>query len=112
MKKIEAIIQPFQLDDVKEALSAAGAKGLTVCEVIGFGGQRKRTELYRGREYVIDFLPKVKLEIIVIDEIAEQVAESIERAARTGRNADAKILVMSIDNAIRIRTGEHGANAL
>jgi nitrogen regulatory protein P-II 1 len=112
MKKIEAVIQRFKLDEVKEALSAVGTQGLTVCEVIGFGGQRERTELYRGREYVIDFLPKIKLEIIVIDEIATLVAETIERAARTGRNADGKILVMPIDDAIRIRTGERGANAL
>jgi nitrogen regulatory protein P-II 1 len=112
MKKIEVIIQPFQLDDVKEALSAVGTQGLTVCEVIGFRGQRERTELYRGREYVIDFLPMVKLEIIVIDEIATLVAETVERTARIGRNGDGKILVMPIDDAIRIRTGERGANAL
>jgi nitrogen regulatory protein P-II 1 len=95
MKKIEAIIQPFKLDDVKEALSALGTQGLTVSEVIGFSSQRERTELYRGREYLVNFLPQVKLEIIVIDEIAAQVAETIEREARTGRNFDGKILVMS-----------------
>jgi nitrogen regulatory protein P-II 1 len=112
MKKIEAIIQPFKLDDVKEALSALGTQGLTVGEVIGFSGQKERIALYRGREYVVDFLPQVKLEIIVIDEIAGQVAETIERAAHTGRNFAGMILVMSIDDAIRIGTGERGANAL
>jgi nitrogen regulatory protein P-II 1 len=112
MKKVEAVIQPFELDDVKEALSAVGTQGLTVCEVIGYCGRQERAELYRGQEYVIDFLPKVKLEIIVIDEIATLVAETIERAAGPGREADAKILVMPIADAIRIRTGERGANAV
>jgi nitrogen regulatory protein P-II 1 len=112
MNKIETVIQPLKLDDVKEALSAVGTQGLTVREVIGYRGRQERTELYRGQEYVIDFLPKVKLEIIVIDEIATLVAETIERAVRTGPKVDIRILVMPIDDAIRIRTGKRGANAL
>jgi nitrogen regulatory protein P-II 1 len=112
MKKIEAIIHPFTLDEVKEALSAVGIKGLTVSEVLGFRGHKERTELYMGREYVVDFLPSIKLEIIAIDEMAVQVAETIERAARIGEHADPRIIVSSIDDAIRIRTGERGANAL
>ena len=112
MKKIEAVIQPFKLDDVKEALSAIGTQGLTVHEVIGFFGRRERTEIYRGQEYVIDFLPQVKLEVIVIDELAAQVVQIIEREARTGAEFDGKILVLPIDEAVRIRTGERGASAL
>jgi len=112
MKKVEAIIRPFKLDEVKEALSAAGVQGLTVSEVIGFGGQKEHTELYKDREYVIDFLPQVKLAIIVIDEIAAQVAETIGRAALTGRKGGGKIFVVPLDDAVRIGTGEHGARAL
>jgi nitrogen regulatory protein P-II 1 len=112
MKKVEAIIKAFKLDEVKEALSAVGAQGLTVSEVIAFGRQSEHAGLYRGRTCVVDSLPQVKLEIVVIDEIAAQVAETIERAARTGRNDDGKVLVMPIDDAVRIRTGERGAKAL
>jgi nitrogen regulatory protein P-II 1 len=112
MKKVEAIIKPFKLDEVKEALSSIGVQGLTVSEVKGFGRQKGHTELYRGAEYVVDFLPKVKLEIIVADELANQVVETIERAARTGRIGDGKIFVMPMEEVVRIRTGERGANAL
>ncbi len=112
MKKVEAIIKPFKLDEVKEALSSIGVQGLTVSEVKGFGRQKGHTELYRGAEYVVDFLPKVKLEIIVSDELAGQVVETIERAARTGRIGDGKIFVMSMEEVVRIRTGERGVNAL
>jgi nitrogen regulatory protein P-II 1 len=112
MKKVEAIIKPFKLDEVKEALSSIGVQGLTVSEVKGFGRQKGHTELYRGAEYVVDFLPKVKLEIIVSDELAAQVVETIERAARTGRIGDGKIFVMPIDHAVRIRTGESDSDAL
>jgi nitrogen regulatory protein P-II 1 len=112
MKKVEAIIKPFKLDEVKEALSSIGVQGLTVSEVKGFGRQKGHTELYRGAEYVVDFLPKVKLEIIVADETAAQVVETIERAARTGRIGDGKIFVMPMEEVVRIRTGERGANAL
>jgi nitrogen regulatory protein P-II 1 len=112
MKKVEAIIKPFKLDEVKEALSSIGVQGLTVSEVKGFGRQKGHTELYRGAEYVVDFLPKVKLEIIVADELAGQVVETIERAARTGRIGDGKIFVMPMEEVVRIRTGERGANAL
>ena len=112
MKKVEAIIKPFKLDEVKEALSSIGVQGLTVSEVKGFGRQKGHTELYRGAEYVVDFLPKVKLEIIVSDELAAQVVETIERAARTGRIGDGKIFVMPMEDVVRIRTGERGPNAL
>ena len=112
MKKVEAIIKPFKLDEVKEALSSVGVQGLTVSEVKGFGRQKGHTELYRGAEYVVDFLPKVKLEIIVADEMAAQVVETIERAARTGRIGDGKIFVMPMEDVVRIRTGERGSNAL
>lgn len=112
MKKVEAIIKPFKLDEVKEALSSIGVQGLTVSEVKGFGRQKGHTELYRGAEYVVDFLPKVKLEIIVADEMTTQVVETIERAARTGRIGDGKIFVMPMEEVVRIRTGERGANAL
>ena len=112
MKKVEAIIKPFKLDEVKEALSSIGVQGLTVSEVKGFGRQKGHTELYRGAEYVVDFLPKVKLEIIVADDLASQVVETIERAARTGRIGDGKIFVSKIDEAIRIRNDERGESAL
>ncbi|HYA35268.1 MAG TPA: P-II family nitrogen regulator [Candidatus Binataceae bacterium] len=112
MKKVEAIIKPFKLDEVKEALSSIGVQGLTVSEVKGFGRQKGHTELYRGAEYVVDFLPKVKLEIVVSDELATQVVETIERSARTGRIGDGKIFVMPMEEVIRIRTGERGGQAL
>ena len=112
MKKIEATIKPFKLDDVKEALSAIGVRGLTISEVKGFGPQRGHAELYRDREYVVDFMPKIKLEIIVTDELAEHAIETIGHTARTGRVGNGKIFIMPIDDVIRIRTGERGANAL
>ena len=112
MKYVWAIIKPFKLDEVKEALSSIGVQGLTVSEVKGFGRQKGHTELYRGAEYVVDFLPKVKVEIIVSDELAVQVVETIERAARTGRIGDGKIFVMAMEEVVRIRTGERGINAL
>ena len=112
MKKVEAIIKPFKLDEVKEALSSIGVQGLTVSEVKGFGRQKGHTELYRGAEYVVDFLPKVKLEIIVGDELTVQVVETIERAARTGRIGDGKIFVTPMEEVVRIRTGERGPNAI
>jgi nitrogen regulatory protein P-II 1 len=112
MKKIEAIIKPFKLDEVKESLSGIGVQGLTVTEVKGFGRQKGHTELYRGAEYVVDFLPKVKLEIIVSDDKVTEVVETIEKAAKTGRIGDGKIFISAIDNAIRIRTGETGTDAI
>jgi len=112
MKKVEAIIKPFKLDEVKEALSTIGIQGLTVTEVKGFGRQKGHTELYRGAEYVVDFLPKVKLEIIVTNEKVSQVVETIEKAAKTGRIGDGKIFVLPMDEVIRIRTGERGGDAI
>ena len=112
MKKVEAIIKPFKLDEVKEALSGAGVQGITVSEVKGFGRQRGHTELYRGAEYVVDFLPKVKLEIIVKDDQLESVIEAIGLAAKTGRIGDGKIFVTSVEEVVRIRTGETGESAL
>ncbi|HVN85013.1 MAG TPA: P-II family nitrogen regulator [Candidatus Binatia bacterium] len=112
MKKVEAVIKPFKLDEVKEALSGIGIQGLTVSEVKGFGRQKGHTELYRGAEYVVDFLPKVKLEIIVRDDIVPQVVETIEKAAKTGRIGDGKIFVLAVDDVVRIRTGERGADAI
>jgi nitrogen regulatory protein P-II 1 len=112
MKKVEAIIKPFKLDEVKESLSGIGVQGLTVSEVKGFGRQKGHTELYRGAEYVVDFLPKVKLEIIVRDEQVVEVVENIEKAAKTGRIGDGKIFVLPIDEVIRIRTGERGSDAI
>ncbi len=112
MKYVWAIIKPFKLDEVKEALSSIGVQGLTVSEVKGFGRQKGHTELYRGAEYVVDFLPKVKVEIIVSDELAPQVVETIERSARTGRIGDGKIFVMPMEEVVRIRTGERGQAAL
>ena len=112
MKKVEAIIKPFKLDEVKEALSAIGVQGITVSEVKGFGRQKGHTELYRGAEYVVDFLPKVKLDIIVADELVPQVVEAIQRAAKTGRIGDGKIFVLPIEDVVRIRTGERGSDAL
>ena len=112
MKKIEAIIKPFKLDEVKEALNEVGLKGLTVLEAKGFGRQKGHTELYRGAEYVVDFLPKVKIELVIEDNLAERAIEAIQQAAHTGRIGDGKIFVSTIDEAIRIRTGERGADAV
>ena len=112
MKKVEAIIKPFKLDEVKEALSSIGVQGITVSEVKGFGRQKGHTELYRGAEYVVDFLPKVKLDIIVSDELVPQVVEAIQRAAKTGRIGDGKIFVLPIEDVVRIRTGERGGDAI
>ena len=112
MKKVEAIIKPFKLDEVKEALSGVGVQGITVTEVKGFGRQRGHTELYRGAEYVVDFLPKVKLEIIVKDDQVEPVIEAIAAAAKTGRIGDGKIFVTDVGEVVRIRTGETGEAAL
>jgi nitrogen regulatory protein P-II 1 len=112
MKKIEAIVKPFKLDEVREALSELGVTGLTVTEVKGFGRQKGHTELYRGAEYVIDFLPKVKIEVVVEDSLADNVVEAIENAARTGRIGDGKIFVIDVEQAIRIRTGDRGSDAI
>lgn len=112
MKKIEAIIKPFKLDEVKEALHEVGLQGITVLEAKGFGRQKGHTELYRGAEYVVDFLPKVKIEVICEDSVAERAVEAIMNAARTGRIGDGKIFISTIDDAIRIRTGEKGETAI
>ena len=112
MKKVEAIIKPFKLDEVREALSEIGVTGLTVTEVKGFGRQKGHTELYRGAEYVVDFLPKVKLEAAIKAELLEQVIEAIEKSANTGKIGDGKIFVFDLEQVIRIRTGETGAEAL
>ncbi|MGB1548357.1 MAG: P-II family nitrogen regulator [Alphaproteobacteria bacterium] len=112
MKKIEAIIKPFKLDEVKEALHEIGLKGITVTEVKGFGRQKGHTELYRGAEYVVDFLPKVKIEIVLDDSLLEKAVEAIVQAARTGRIGDGKIFISDIGEAIRIRTGETGSEAI
>jgi nitrogen regulatory protein P-II 1 len=112
MKKIEAVIKPFKLDEVKEALQEIGLKGMTVTEVKGFGRQKGHTELYRGAEYVVDFLPKVKIELVVEDSLVERAIEAIQQAARTDRIGDGKIFVIPVEDAIRIRTGERGGDAL
>jgi nitrogen regulatory protein P-II 1 len=112
MKKIEAIIKPFKLDEVKEALSKEGVQGMTISEVKGFGRQKGHTELYRGAEYVVDFLPKIKIEVLVPDEQAASVVETIIQAARTGRIGDGKIFILPVEEAIRIRTGERGDEAV
>jgi nitrogen regulatory protein P-II 1 len=112
MKKIEAIIKPFKLDEVKEALQEVGLLGITVTEAKGFGRQKGHTELYRGAEYVVDFLPKVKIEIVIGDEFVDRAVEAIQNAARTGRIGDGKIFISNIEQAIRIRTGESGTEAL
>jgi len=112
MKFISAIIKPFKLDEVRESLSAIGVQGITVTEVKGFGRQKGHTELYRGAEYVVDFLPKVKIEIAIADEISEQVIDAIEKAAATGKIGDGKIFVFNLEQVYRIRTGETGAEAL
>ena len=112
MKKIEAIIKPFKLDEVKEALHEVGLQGITVVEAKGFGRQKGHTELYRGAEYVVDFLPKVKLEIVVEDEMLDRAVEAIQNAAHTGRIGDGKIFIVPIQDAIRVRTGERGHEAI
>jgi Nitrogen regulatory protein PII len=112
MKKIEAIIKPFKLDDVREALSDIGVNGLTVTEVKGFGRQKGHTELYRGAEYVVDFLPKIKLELVIADETVESAVDAIIKAAHTGKIGDGKIFVSSVEQVIRIRTGETGESAV
>lgn len=112
MKKIEAIIKPFKLDDVKEALNAIGIKGMTVSEVKGYGRQKGHTEIYRGAEYVIDFLPKIKMEIIVSSDMADQVVEAIVNAARTGKIGDGKIFVSPVERVVRVRTGEVDEEAI
>ncbi|MEZ5654387.1 MAG: P-II family nitrogen regulator [Sphingobium sp.] len=112
MKKIEAIIKPFKLDEVKEALHEVGVSGITVTEAKGFGRQKGHTELYRGAEYVVDFLPKVKLEVVVEDGLAERVVEAIANSAQTGRIGDGKIFVSPIEAALRIRTGERDGDAI
>jgi nitrogen regulatory protein P-II 2 len=112
MKMVSAIIKPFKLDDVREALSDVGVAGITVTEVKGFGRQKGHTELYRGAEYVVDFLPKIKVEIAVDDSIVDQVVEAITNAAKTGKIGDGKIFVTSVEQVIRVRTGETGSEAL
>src|SRR3546814_20875971 len=112
MKKIEAIIKPFKLDEVKEALHEVGVSGITVTEAKGFGRQKGHTELYRGAEYVVDFLPKVKLEVVVDDSLAERVVEAISAAAQTGRIGDGQIFISNIEGALRIRTGERDSDAI
>ena len=112
MKKVEAIIKPFKLDDVKDALHEAGVSGITVSEVKGFGRQKGHTELYRGAEYVVDFLPKVKVEVVCEDDQVDRVVEAIEAAARTGRIGDGKIFVLAVEQAVRIRTGDRGSDAI
>jgi nitrogen regulatory protein P-II 1 len=112
MKKIEAIIKPFKLDEVKDALNEIGIQGMTVTEVKGFGRQKGHTELYRGAEYIVDFIPKIKLEIVTSDDLTSKVVSTIEQVAKTGKIGDGKIFVYSVDEVIRIRTGEHGETAV
>ena len=112
MKKIEAIIKPFKLDEVKDALNDIGIQGMTVTEVKGFGRQKGHTELYRGAEYVIDFIPKIKVEVVTSDSLSQKVVDTIEKAAKTGKIGDGKIFVYSIEDVVRIRTGERGESAL
>ena len=112
MKLVTAIIKPFKLDDVRQALSNVGVQGVTVTEVKGFGRQKGHTELYRGAEYVVDFLPKVKLEVVVADDILDAVIEAVEKAAKTGKIGDGKVFVYKVEQALRIRTGETGEEAL
>ena len=112
MQKVEAIIKPFKLDEVKEALNGIGIQGITVSEVKGFGRQKGHTELYRGAEYVVDFLPKIKLEIVVPDDLVSKVVEAIQTAANTGRIGDGKIFVLPVLEAVRIRTGDRGEDAI
>ena len=112
MKKIEAIIKPFKLDEVREALSEIGVMGMTVTEVKGFGRQKGHTELYRGAEYIVDFLPKVKLDLLVSDQLAEKVVDTIVKIAHTGKIGDGKIFILNVEDAVRIRTGERGNKAI
>ena len=112
MQKVEAIIKPFKLDEVKEALNAIGIQGNTVSEVKGFGRQKGHTELYRGAEYVVDFLPKIKIEVVVVDDLVGKVTDAIQSAANTGRIGDGKIFVLPVGEAVRIRTGESGEEAI
>ena len=112
MKKIEAVIKPFKLDEVKDALNEIGIQGMTVTEVKGFGRQKGHTELYRGAEYVVDFIPKIKIEIVISDELATKVVDAIEKSAKTGKIGDGKIFICSIEDVIRIRTGERGESAV
>ncbi|RII26793.1 MAG: transcriptional regulator [Geobacter sp.] len=112
MKLVEAIIKPFKLDEVKDALNEIGIEGITVSEVKGFGRQKGHTELYRGAEYVVDFIPKVKIEVAIADELVAKVVETIENTARTGRIGDGKIFIIPLDEAVRIRTGEKGIEAI
>lgn len=112
MKKIEAIVKPFKLDEVKDALNEIGIQGMTVTEVKGFGRQKGHTELYRGAEYVVDFIPKIKIEIVISDTLTEKVVSTVESVAKTGKIGDGKIFVYSVDEAVRIRTGERGENAV
>ena len=112
MKKIEAIIKPFKLDEVKEALQEVGLQGITVLEAKGFGRQKGHTELYRGAEYVVDFLPKVKIELVVDDDMAERAVDAILQAAHTGRIGDGKVFISHVEEAIRVRTGERGTEAI
>jgi nitrogen regulatory protein P-II 1 len=112
MKKIEAIIKPFKVDDVKNALTKVGIQGMTISEVKGFGRQKGHTEIYRGAEYTIDFIPKAKIELIVTDDLAPQVIETIERAAKTGKIGDGKVFVSPVEEVVRIRTGERGKDAI
>ncbi len=112
MKKIEAIIKPFKLDDVREALSSIGVNGMTVTEIKGFGRQKGHTELYRGAEYVVDFLPKLKLEIVIAEDRVDECVEAITQAARTGKIGDGKIFVLPVEEVVRIRTGERGREAI
>jgi len=112
MKKIEAIIKPFKLDEVKDALHEVGLQGITVIEAKGFGRQKGHTELYRGAEYVVDFLPKVKLEVVLDDSLVERAVEAIQQAAHTGRIGDGKIFILPVEQAIRVRTGETGSEAI
>ncbi|MEW5745938.1 MAG: P-II family nitrogen regulator [Nitrospirota bacterium] len=112
MKKIEAIIKPFKLDEVKDALNELGIQGMTVTEVKGFGRQKGHTELYRGAEYVVDFIPKIKIEVVTSDELTPKVVSSIEKSAKTGKIGDGKIFVYTIEDVVRIRTGERGESAV
>jgi nitrogen regulatory protein P-II 1 len=112
MKKVDAVIKPFKLDEVKDALNEIGIQGMTVTEVKGFGRQKGHTELYRGAEYVVDFIPKIKIEIVTSDALVPKVVSAIEKAAKTGKIGDGKIFVYAIDDAVRIRTGERGEGAL
>jgi nitrogen regulatory protein P-II 1 len=112
MKKIEAIIKPFKLDEVKEALHEIGLQGITVLEAKGFGRQKGHTELYRGAEYVVDFLPKVKIELVLDDDMLDRAVDAIQQAAHTGRIGDGKVFISTVDDAIRVRTGERGKDAI